>query len=223
MLNRNDASAGGKDTVIIKKYANRRLYNTETSTYVTLEDLATMVRADRDFTVYDAKSGDDLTHTVLTQIIVDQESKGGKMLLPTPFLRQLIRFYDDSISRMVPGYLQFSLETLAQEQEKFRSQFSNSFGNPTAAFEAYQVQARRNMEIFEKAMSLWTPFTPGVDDEAGTADAGKSDNGDGTAKTAEKAPRPKPASSGNVELDELKSQLTAMQDKIEKLSGTGRV
>ena len=106
-----------REAVVIKKYANRRLYNTETSTYVTLEDLAKMVRGDRDFVVYDAKNGDDLTHAVLTQIIVEQESReGGQALLPIPFLRQLIRFYDDSIARMVPSYLQFSLEHLVKEQ-----------------------------------------------------------------------------------------------------------
>ena len=101
MLNKPEARNDKREAVVIKKYANRRLYNTETSTYVTLDDLAEMVRSDRDFVVYDAKSGDDLTHSVLTQIIVDQESKG-QTLLPVPFLRQLIRLYGDSISRMVP-------------------------------------------------------------------------------------------------------------------------
>jgi polyhydroxyalkanoate synthesis repressor PhaR len=139
MLNKTDPAADRREAVVVKKYANRRLYNTETSTYVTLEDLAAMVRSDRDFVVYDAKSGDDLTHAVLTQIIVEQEGrKDGHTLLPIPFLRQLIRFYDDSIGRMVPSYLQFSLENLVKEQEKFRSQFTNAFSNPAAAFEAYQ-------------------------------------------------------------------------------------
>ena len=159
MLNKPDAPADKKEAVVIKKYANRRLYNTETSTYVTLEDLAAMVRGDRDFVVYDAKTGDDLTHSVLTQIIVEQENRvGGQTLLPVPFLRQLIRFYDDSIGRMVPGYLQFSLENLVKEQEKFRAQFATAFSNPAAAFEAYQEQARKNMAMFEQAFSLWTPF-----------------------------------------------------------------
>ncbi|MEL7048349.1 MAG: polyhydroxyalkanoate synthesis repressor PhaR, partial [Pseudomonadota bacterium] len=175
MLKKPDVEKADTDNVVIKKYANRRLYNTETSTYVTLDDLAEMVRGDRDFTVFDAKSGDDLTHSVLTQIIVDQESKG-QTLLPIPFLRQLIRFYDDGIARMVPTYLQFSLEALVKEQEKYRSQFANAFG-PTAAFEAYQEQARRNMAIFEQAMSLWTPFhgsgnKPGEDGGVGGAQPG---------------------------------------------------
>ena len=131
MLNKTDAPSERREAVVIKKYANRRLYNTETSTYVTLDDLAAMVRSDRDFVVYDAKSGDDLTHAVLTQIIVEQEGrKNGQTLLPIPFLRQLIRFYDDSIGRMVPSYLQFSLENLVKEQEKFRSQFASAFSTP---------------------------------------------------------------------------------------------
>ena len=110
MLNKTDPAADRREAVVVKKYANRRLYNTETSTYVTLEDLAAMVRSDRDFVVYDAKSGDDLTHAVLTQIIVEQEGrKDGHTLLPIPFLRQLIRFYDDSIGRMPRGSSSVSL------------------------------------------------------------------------------------------------------------------
>ena len=130
--------------IVIKKYANRRLYNTESSTYVTLEDLAEMVRLDRDFVVYDAKSGDDLTHSVLTQIIVEQEARaGGENLLPIPFLRQLIRFYDDSFGRMVPSYLQCSLEALTKEQQRYREQFTSTWGG--TGFDAYQEQARKNL------------------------------------------------------------------------------
>ena len=129
MLDKSGKSTEQRAPVVIKKYANRRLYNTESSSYVTLEDLAQMVRADRDFVVYDAKSGDDLTHAVLTQIIVEQESReGGQTLLPIPFLRQLIRFYDDSMGNMVPGYLQFSLEALSQQQDDFRKKFVERVG-----------------------------------------------------------------------------------------------
>jgi len=206
------AQAPKREAVVIKKYANRRLYNTETSTYVTLEDLAKMVRGDRDFVVYDAKNGDDLTHAVLTQIIVEQESReGGQALLPIPFLRQLIRFYDDSIARMVPSYLQFSLEHLAKEQVRFREQFASAFSNPAAAFEFYQQQARQNMAMFEQAMSMWASF--------GTAASGR-----GTGKPGDpSSPQPQAAaggmaSEGRDELNELKSQLSAMQQKIEKLS-----
>jgi polyhydroxyalkanoate synthesis repressor PhaR len=204
MLNKPDAPADKKEAVVIKKYANRRLYNTETSTYVTLEDLAAMVRGDRDFVVYDAKTGDDLTHSVLTQIIVEQENRvGGQTLLPVPFLRQLIRFYDDSIGRMVPGYLQFSLENLVKEQEKFRAQFATAFSNPAAAFEAYQEQARKNMAMFEQAFSLWTPF-------------GKRELAAAGAKAEKGAPEAKP--SDPSEISELKAQLANMQQKIDKLS-----
>ncbi|MFA5956796.1 polyhydroxyalkanoate synthesis repressor PhaR [Hyphomicrobium sp.] len=206
-----------KEAVVIKKYANRRLYNTETSTYVTLEDLAKMVRGDRDFVVYDAKNGDDLTHGVLTQIIVEQESReGGQALLPIPFLRQLIRFYDDSIARMVPSYLQFSLEHLAKEQVRFREQLASAFSNPAAAFEFYQSQARQNMAMFEQAMSMWATF--------GSPPMGGK-GGEGTPPSAAQpsthptAPTSSTEQKGERnELNELKSQLSAMQQKIEKLS-----
>jgi polyhydroxyalkanoate synthesis repressor PhaR len=208
MLNKTDAPSEKKEAVVIKKYANRRLYNTETSTYVTLDDLAAMVRSDRDFVVYDAKTGDDLTHSVLTQIIVEQENRvGGQTLLPVPFLRQLIRFYDDSIGRMVPGYLQFSLENLAKEQEKFRALFANAFSNPAAAFEAYQDQARKNMAMFEQALSMWTPFSgmPG----------GKREGEGG--ETGEKSAAPSAKGETN-DISELKAELASMQEKIDKLS-----
>ena len=218
MLKQNEAAAEKKEAVVIKKYANRRLYNTETSTYVTLDDLGAMVRSDKDFVVYDAKTGDDLTHSVLTQIIVDQESRqGGQTRLPIPFLRQLIRFYDDSIGRMVPSYLQFSLETLVKEQEKFRTQFASAFGNPAAAFEAYQEQARKNMAMFEQAMSLWSPFA--------AMQAGMKKAQDAQApqpaqpgKGTEPAPQAEAGKPARDELSELKAQLAAMQQKIEKLS-----
>jgi polyhydroxyalkanoate synthesis repressor PhaR len=204
MLNKPEMQPEKKESVVIKKYANRRLYNTETSTYVTLDDLAHMVRNDKDFVVYDAKSGDDLTHAVLTQIIVEQESKqGGQTLLPIPFLRQLIRFYDDNIGRMVPSYLQFSLENLVKEQEKFRSMFASAFTNPASAFEAYQEQARKNMQMFEQAMSMWTSF--------GAAAQSRNAAPQGQ-KAAEAADAP------SEELNELKAQLAQMQQKIERLA-----
>jgi polyhydroxyalkanoate synthesis repressor PhaR len=213
MLSKSDVQSDKKEAVVIKKYANRRLYNTETSTYVTLDDLAQMVRNDKDFVVYDAKSGDDLTHAVLTQIIVEQESReGGQTLLPIPFLRQLIRFYDDNIGTMVPSYLQFSLEALVKEQEKFRSMFANAFANPAAAFEAYQDQARKNMAMFEQAIAMWTSF-------GGAANQGKKGDKPGD----DPAVRPAPASAEaaeapKAELDELKAQLTAMQQRIDRLA-----
>lgn len=217
--------ADKKEPVVIKKYANRRLYNTETSAYVTLEDLANMVRSERDFVVYDAKTGDELTHAVLTQIIVEQESRAGtQTLLPVPFLRQLIRFYGDTMERMVPNYLQVSLDTLTREQHRLRAQFANAF-TPQSAFDAYQEHARKNLAMFEKAMTMFTPFNA---PEAGSAQA--------EASGAETTPKPSPAhqrteadkagataatpDSGPVgnELDELKSQLSAMQARLERLS-----
>ena len=220
-----------RESVVIKKYANRRLYNTETSTYVTLEDLAQMVRDDRDFVVYDAKSGDDLTHSVLTQIIVDQEGReGGQTLLPIPFLRQLIRFYDDQMGRMVPSYLQFSLESLVKEQEKFRSQLTNAFTNPSTAFEIYQDQARRNIALFEQAMTMWTslssgaaptampfanPFAPAT---AATPAGTKPATGTPTGTPGQPRPVAETRATPGVEIDELKTQLTAMQQRIERLA-----
>jgi len=187
--------------VIIKKYANRRLYNTETSSYVTLEDLGEMVRSERDFLVYDAKTGEDLTHAVLTQIIVEEESKGGQNLLPIGFLRQLIRYYGHSIEHLVPKYLEFSLETLTREQEKYRKQFVDTFGN--VAFEAMQEQARQNMAIFERAFAMFAPFTPHPPQAA-------------SQPTQEKHDASSAATSG--EIAELKSQLSAMQAQLDRLS-----
>lgn len=223
MLNKSDAPAGKdaaaakKEPVVIKKYANRRLYNTETSTYVTLEDLAQMVRSERDFVVFDARTGDDLTHSVLTQIIVEQESRaGGQTLLPVPFLRQLIRFYGGAMERMVPSYLQVSLETLTREQDRFRKQFANAF-TPHGALEAYQEQARKNLQLFEQAMTMFTPF-------AGVKPTGKPEDAalktePGTAPT-----KPTPAAAeaprDGDELTSMRNELAAMQARIDKLAKT---
>ena len=211
MLNKTDPSADKKDPaadkkepVVIKKYANRRLYNTETSTYVTLDDLAAMVKSGRDFVVFDAKTGDDLTHSVLTQIIVEQESRtGGQTLLPIPFLRQLIRFYGDSVERMVPSYLQVSLETLAKEQERFRKQFTGAF-TPAGAFEVYQEQARKNLAMFEKAMAMFSPF-------------GQVKNAPLKPEEAKAKTEPTKIEGKADDISELKAQLATMQAQIEKL------
>ncbi len=197
------ANSDKSKPVIIKKYANRRLYNTETSSYVTLEDLGEMVRSERDFLVYDAKTGEDLTHSVLTQIIVEVEGKTGSNLLPIGFLRQLIRFYGHSIEQLVPKYLEFSLATLTREQEKYRKQFTDTFGN--AAFEAMQEQARQNMAIFERAFALFAPFS-------------KLES----RPEEEKAAQQKPEESAAIspEIAELKAQLSAMQAQLDRLSKT---
>jgi polyhydroxyalkanoate synthesis repressor PhaR len=199
------ADSNKSKPVIIKKYANRRLYNTETSSYVTLEDLGEMVRSERDFLVYDAKTGEDLTHTVLTQIIVEEEGKTGSNLLPIGFLRQLIRFYGHSIEQLVPKYLEFSLETLTREQERYRQQFTSAFG--AATFEAMQEQARQNMALFERAFAIFAPLVKPEDEEA----AGKPAQ-----------PKPEAANAATSgEIAELKAQLSAVQAQLERLSKSG--
>lgn len=189
---------------IIKKYANRRLYNTGTSTYVTLEDLASMVKSEEDFIVYDAKSGEDITRPVLTQIIFEQEGKGHN-LLPTTFLRQLIRFYGDSLQNMVPSYLEYMMSSLTRDQDQYRSQIAKAFGtNPfgTSAFGMMEDQVRRNTEIFDRAMRMFLPFgAAGGEAERGAA------GGD---------PRPAP---GATDLDDLKRQLSDMQRRLDTIAG----
>src|SRR3989440_3616253 len=181
--------------VTIKKYANRRLYNTGTSTYVTLEDLAIMVKNGEDFAVFDAKTGDDITRSVLTQIIFEQENKeGAQNLLPINFLRQLIRFYGDSMQMLVPRYLETSIDSLTREQQKFRDQMSQAFG--VSPFGALDETVRRNMEVFQRAFSMFTPFAR-RDEDAADAE--------------------KPVSSSS-DLDELKRQLDEMRKKVERLS-----
>ncbi|MGD9868369.1 MAG: polyhydroxyalkanoate synthesis repressor PhaR, partial [Hyphomicrobiales bacterium] len=145
------------EPVVIKKYANRRLYNTETSAYVTLDDLAEMVRIERDFVVYDAKTGEDLTRSVLTQIIVEQESRGTN-LLPINFLRQLIRFYGAGFEALVPKYLEVSLDSLTRQQERYRKQFADTFGATAlgaSAMWAIEEHARQNMAMFERALGMF--------------------------------------------------------------------
>ena len=180
------------DQTVIKKYANRRLYNTGTSTYVTLEDLSEMVKAEDDFVVFDAKSGTDITRSVLTQIIFEHENKG-QNLLPIAFLRQLIRFYGDSMQTLVPSYLEFSMQNLTNDQDHLRKQLSDSFGNNS--FGAMEDHVRRNTDMFENAMKMFMPF-------------GKP--------AAEEAPAvPEKQAS---ELDTLKDQIADMQKKISDLA-----
>ncbi len=188
--------AKSAEPVTIKKYANRRLYNTGTSTYVTLEDLAGMVKGGEDFVVYDAKTSDDITRSVLAQIIFEQEGKQGQNLLPVNVLRQLIRFYGDSMQMLVPRYLEVSMESLTREQEKFRHQLTQAFGG-VGAFGPLDEHVRRNMELFQRAFSMFTPFTR-PQDPTGDAD--------------DKTPK------GPGELDELKRQLSEMQKRLDKLS-----
>jgi polyhydroxyalkanoate synthesis repressor PhaR len=189
--------AKSEEPITIKKYANRRLYNTGTSTYVTLEDLATMVKSGEDFVVYDAKTNEDITRSVLTQIIFEQENKeGGQNLLPINFLRQLIRFYGDSMQMLVPRYLEVSIDSLTREQEKFREQISQAFG--MGGFGAIEDQVRRNMEMFERTFAMFAPFA-------------RKGGGEGPADP-DKEPK------GGGDIDDLKRQIEQMQKRLDRLS-----
>ena len=184
-----------EEPITIKKYANRRLYNTGTSTYVTLEDLATMVKDGDDFVVFDAKTGEDITRAVLAQIIFEQENKeGGQNLLPINFLRQLIRFYGDSMQMLVPRYLEVSLESLTQQQEKFRNQMAQAFG--ATGFGPLEEQVRRNMEMFEKAFGLFAPFAR-KESQLASSDKSAEPTGD---------------------IDSMKRQLEEMQKRLDKMT-----
>ncbi len=198
-----EEKAAPQSAVVIKKYANRRLYNTSTSTYVTLDDLSTMVKAGTDFLVYDAKTGEDITRSVLTQIIFEEENKGTN-LLPINFLRQLIRFYGDSMQAFVPGFLEFSLENLGKEQEKFRTQLMDVWGGD--AIKAMQDHAQRNMAMFGDAMKVFNPFAAVL----------------GGAVPGAPAPgKPGPAAGGTGSKDDLqalKDQLAAMQQKLDTIT-----
>jgi polyhydroxyalkanoate synthesis repressor PhaR len=188
--------AKADEPITIKKYANRRLYNTGTSTYVTLEDLAAMVKSGEDFVVYDAKTGEDITRSVLAQIIFEQENKEGQNLLPINFLRQLIRFYGDSMQMLVPRYLEVSIDSLTREQEKFRQQMAQAFG--VGAFGPLEEQVRRNMEMFERAFAMFAPFAKRENQGPDAAKSGKAGGGD--------------------EIDELKRQMEEMQKRLNRLS-----
>jgi polyhydroxyalkanoate synthesis repressor PhaR len=197
----------------IKKYANRRLYDTGTSTYVTLEDLAGMVKRGEDFVVSDAKTGEDITRPVLTQIIFEQECKDGQSsLLPISFLRQLIRFYGDSMQMLVPSYLEFSIDKFTRDQQKFREQIdaalgAGPFGEPTRqAFHAMEEQAKKNMTVFRQALSILNPF--GVAMEGGVPIRQDSEEPAALAPPSES------------EVDELKRQIAELNQKVDKLSGS---
>jgi polyhydroxyalkanoate synthesis repressor PhaR len=192
--------------IMIKKYANRRLYHTGTSSYVTLDDLSDMVHKGENFVVSDAKTGEDITRSVLTQIIFDQENKvgQGEKLLPVSFLRQLIRFYGDSMQALVPKYLEFSIDRLTSDQQKFRDHLKNSFGLPvlpttsfTAPVKMIEEQARANMTMFTEALSLFSPFKPKA------ADATNATEKHQLAEVSD--------------LDAVKKQLADLQSRLDKM------
>ncbi len=188
------------EPVIIKKYANRRLYNTQTSSYVTLDHLAQMVKEGTEFEVRDARTGEDITRSVLTQIIFEEEAKG-QSLLPIKFLRQLIRFYGDSLQSFVPGYLDMSMEGFAKNQEQMRSRLAEAFGGSGQVIENL---TRQNMAMFERAMSMFSPFAatrrPTPEEDAKSNGAGE--------------PKAKPSE----EISELKSEIEAMRKQLAELS-----
>ena len=191
----NTEAATGDGAVVVKKYANRRLYNTRSSSYVTLEDLCQMVKEGVDFVVRDAKTGEDITRSVLTQIIVEEEAKGGQNMLPIGFLRRLISFYGDNLQGMVSQYLDFTMRGFTQNQDQMREQVRKAFGG-MFPFGDLEEMSRRNLALYEQAMRMFTPF----------AGAGaKNDTNNNTEK-----------SEGG--LDELKAELARMQKRLDDLS-----
>ncbi len=194
-----------KTDIVIKKYANRRLYNTSTSTYVTLEDLADMVKKGEDFTVQDAKTGEDITHPVLTQIIFELENKDGQNMLPIPFLRQLIAFYGDQMQLVVPSFLEQSLKSFAGEQERMREQLTAAFGKSPIGImglepmKAMEETVRRNTELFQNAMSMFIPF-----------------GGAPSAPVEATSEATKPAAARD-DLSDMKEQIAAMQRKLDTM------
>jgi len=193
--------------ITIKKYANRRLYNTATSSYVTLHHLAEMVKEGVEFAVFDAKSGEEITRSVLTHIIVEQENKG-QHLLPISFLRHLISFYGDSLEAVVPKYLEHSMHSFARNQEEMRGYLKGTFGELTP-FSAFEDMGKKNVALFESAIKMFAPFYP----------EGGPPNGEGGAASK---PSGKPTGSGgqgdNGDLASLRSQLETMQKRLDELS-----
>ena len=194
-----EQASKGEGPVIIKKYANRRLYNTQTSSYVTLDHLCEMVKDGTEFEVRDARSGEDITRSVLTQIIFEEETKG-QNLLPIKFLRQLIRMYGDSMQAFVPGYLDLSMDSFTKNQDTMRNRIAEAFGGSSQAIESL---TRQNFQMFEKAMQMFSPFGGAV-----------------AAATGQK-PReaePKPDAKAYEEIGELKSEIEAMRRQLAELS-----
>jgi len=194
---------GSKRIAVVKKYANRRLYNTATSSYVTLDELAQMVRLSEDFVVFDAKSGEDITRSVLTQIILEEDSKG-RNLLPITFLRQLIGFYDDSLHAFLPRYLELSMDNFTRHQTQMRGYVEETFGR-FFPMQQFEEMARQNMALFQRATSMFQPF-----------------GGPGQPTAPEPRPEVPPAASLSGEMQELKAKLDLLHRQIEELSRAGR-
>ena len=195
--------------IVIKKYANRRLYNTGSSSYVTLEHLAEMVKQGLDFVVYDARTNDDITRQVLTQIIFEAENSGQNML-PIQFLRQLIKLYGHQVQAFVPGYLEMSLDAFAKQQDSLREQVGGGFAKPAFpgadSYRLFEEQVRQNMALFDRAMKMFTPFGYGRSEE-------------GQSRPTPPQPEASAAPAGNDSLAEMKGRLDEMQRQIEQLAG----
>jgi len=216
MINSNDGSKTGSQSapVRIKKYANRRLYNTATSSYVTLDYLAQMVRDGVEFTVEDAKTGEDITRSVLTQIIVEEEAKGQTML-PINFLRQLISLYGDNLQFLVPRYLEQSMESFTQNQEPIRQYMKDHFGT-MFPFERIEEMTKQNMAFFQQALNIWTPFKAGAAPATGSPESRSEATGNNEARGRGET------SHKNDELSDLKAQMQALQRQLDQLTRAGQ-
>jgi polyhydroxyalkanoate synthesis repressor PhaR len=203
-----EGTAAPGERVVIKKYANRRLYNTASSSYVTLEHLSEMVKQNIDFVVYDAKTNEDITRSVLTQIIFEEESQQGQSLLPIQFLRQLIGFYGNSMQAFLPSYLELSLASFTQQQERMRTQFTSLGHTPGGT--VFDDQVRQNLALFDRAMKMFSPFAYAKPEDPAPAPA--------PAPKAEPAPPPAPSAADEA-LVALRKQMEDMQAQIEKLAG----
>lgn len=210
------------EKIKIKKYANRRLYNTATSSYVTLDHLSQMVKDGIDFVVHDAKTGEDITRAVLTHIIVEEEGKG-QNLLPISFLRQLISFYGDSLQAVVPRYLEMSMEALARNQEQLRETFGHMF-----PFPGMEEVSKQNMAMFEQAMRMFSPFSPGGENASGQAEGwadrqrpqqtGAGSSNAGSSNAGSSGAGPSGAGPSGADLRALSEKLNEMQRQLDALN-----
>jgi polyhydroxyalkanoate synthesis repressor PhaR len=211
---RSETTGNEEKVAVVKKYANRRLYNTATSSYVTLDELSKMVRTGSHFVVYDAKTGEDLTRSVLTQIILEEDSKG-RNLLPISFLRQLIGFYDDSLKAFLPRYLELSMENFARNQEQIRRYIEGTFGSffPMGQFED---MARQNMALFQRAATMFNPLTGSEQAEDAAQDAEET----GAARSNQRAAPPTLDTS--KEIRELNDKIEALERQLGEIVAAKR-
>ncbi|MBO6782275.1 MAG: polyhydroxyalkanoate synthesis repressor PhaR [Alphaproteobacteria bacterium] len=195
------AKSDGAEPITIKKYANRRLYNTATSKYVTLDDLSQMVKGGDEFIVVDAKSGEDITRPVLTQIIFEEEAKG-ENLLPVSFLRQLIQFYGDSLQSMVPNYLEASMQAFSNNQDRMRNYMESAVDRSMFPLHQWEELGRQNMAMFERAFQMFTPYSNASgEDRPGAGNGGGKNDG-----------------SDDEKLDDLKTQIDNLRRQLDELS-----